>query len=642
MVEDWIRKEIENIENDLKNKGIVKKGLRLGTKSFLEDFLSHYTIEGKKEGTKGRLILKERLPYYFLLFPTGYGKTVTSIALALLMNKYYFSNFDRLIHVAPTKTLIDDIFDTAKNAGIKGGIQYELASREFKDPYFISDFVVTTYDSFSLNLYKAVISEPKSEYGHYELPRGAIFSSLIHFDEYHLLWFSNDSYEHEERTEYNRGWTTFYTSVEQLVKKNVPIIFSTATPSKIMLDELKETLESLGNEVKIFKVVDVNDNSSYTANDKNYTIIKDYLYKPLIKQVLKKQSSESDNELVEVLEEALNEWKSYGYTRKPKVAIVTNTVSKAIETYKIIKESPNFKDYKNDVYLLHSMMTKEDRKCIENRVEGSNGYILVATPVIEVGVNYLDADIMITELSELPSLVQRVGRLIRNPRDGKEPPKYEGLLYIIDTGNYGPYNESNVNELSEKLCKEDKDKCEVSINLKYPGENGYGKLVDEIYNKNVVKVDTKLRYMLRTLDENPLLSKPDLRRVLDEYCSLIREGTLVTVTVCRSNDNEKMSFEYIVNESFTIRANTLFKLYDLCKNDKIEGIFMVTNKYRNMEFQVKGSSLLKRALCKDNKQRSENELCSRLSQFIEYESGESYELFSLCISENVYKKLWGE
>lgn len=110
-----------------------------------------------------------------------------------------------------------------------------------------------------------------------------------------------------------------------------------------------------------------------------------------------------------------------------KTLVIVNTVKKADELYQELKNAGK------NVHLIHSRFTRDDRKQKEDDIyEFSNSNesaIWIGTQVVEASLD-IDFDLLITELSELSGLFQRMGRCYRKRN-------YEGKLpnvYVFDGG----------------------------------------------------------------------------------------------------------------------------------------------------------------------------------------------------------------
>ncbi|AHC52232.1 RNA helicase [Sulfolobus acidocaldarius SUSAZ] len=436
---------------------------------------------------------------FILNFPTGYGKTTLSLTLAKYLKENVTTTFSRIIHVVPTKTLIWDIEEKAREAQLSYGVQYSFAPSETKTPNFLADFVITTYDSFLMNLFKGSVGEPFSVHGHYDIPRFSIFTSIVHFDEYHLMREGN-------------SWASLLASVSVLARHGVNMILSSASSSKAIDSEIVKNIAKWGKEVVKIEVVrnfgdaekkyncreigergeeekdEIREYECDLDNDINFTLVeiadKEFRtpYVPI--EVIKKEK----------LEEIVNAHKD------EKILIVMNTVDGAIEVYEKLKQKYE------DVSLIHSRFKEKDKR--------GKGFkrIVVATQVIEVGVN-LDYDVLITEQAPIFSLVQRAGRILRN-REG------EGRIYIIEDDKYYPYSKEEV----ERTMNEIKGKNGI-ICFKHPygcgNAEGYSEIIERVYN--TVPFDYKQRELydkLTHLDFNFFSTKQQLKEILSDYCSL--------------------------------------------------------------------------------------------------------------------------
>lgn len=100
-----------------------------------------------------------------------------------------------------------------------------------------------------------------------------------------------------------------------------------------------------------------------------------------------------------------------------KILVICNTIKKAQEMYDKIKEEVE----ENNVHIFHTRFTKNDRAKKENSIintgkdSGDNNQIWVTTSVVEASLD-IDFDYLFTELQDLNSLFQRMGRCNRKGR----------------------------------------------------------------------------------------------------------------------------------------------------------------------------------------------------------------------------------
>jgi len=127
-----------------------------------------------------------------------------------------------------------------------------------------------------------------------------------------------------------------------------------------------------------------------------------------------------------------------------RVMCVVNTVKRCQRVTKaLLKQFKANVDEPGPVRCFHSRFKLEHRRARQNAVVEEfkrrsgerpvpgNGRILVTTQVCEMSLD-LDADVLITELAPIPSLIQRMGRCCRNLETGRPP----GEVYIYPPEGY--------------------------------------------------------------------------------------------------------------------------------------------------------------------------------------------------------------
>ena len=123
------------------------------------------------------------------------------------------------------------------------------------------------------------------------------------------------------------------------------------------------------------------------------------------------------------------------YYHNNKVLVVVNTVAKAQQLYQELKTSHP----EENIHIIHSHFIKRDRKQLENQIEAftksnhkNEPGIWIGTQVVEASLD-IDFDILLTELSELNGLFQRMGRVYR--RRNFKPTSTHLYNVIIYYGN---------------------------------------------------------------------------------------------------------------------------------------------------------------------------------------------------------------
>ena len=135
---------------------------------------------------------------------------------------------------------------------------------------------------------------------------------------------------------------------------------------------------------------------------------------------------------IKVLNEEINIERILEQYNDNKVLVVCNTVKRAQEIYKGLAEVLG--GNRKDLNLLHSRFLKKDRAVKEESIltmgarESAETGIWIGTQIVEASLD-IDFDVLLTELSDLNGLFQRMGRCYRNRELDKE---YN--CYVFDGG----------------------------------------------------------------------------------------------------------------------------------------------------------------------------------------------------------------
>ena len=116
--------------------------------------------------------------------------------------------------------------------------------------------------------------------------------------------------------------------------------------------------------------------------------------------------------------------------------VVVNRVDRAQE---IFKELLSLGRTEKDTAVLHSRFRENDRKALMELLDEKEDRIIVATQVVEAGVD-VSAHTLITELAPWPSLVQRFGRCNRRGEYNKD--NDHAVIFWIDIDS--SYEENNL------------------------------------------------------------------------------------------------------------------------------------------------------------------------------------------------------
>ena len=131
---------------------------------------------------------------------------------------------------------------------------------------------------------------------------------------------------------------------------------------------------------------------------------------------------------------------------------ICNTVRRAQELYRELRDSDLAKEKGIDVLLLHSRFLQEDRQEIEQRIkilfgrDNSEGSVIaIATQTIEVGVD-ITSETLHTELAPASALIQRAGRCARYAGE-------QGEVIVYPVENLFPYGTDSENSAWGKEMK---------------------------------------------------------------------------------------------------------------------------------------------------------------------------------------------
>ena len=201
--------------------------------------------------------------------------------------------------------------------------------------------------------------------------------------------------------------------------------------------------------------------------------------------------------------------------QKNKILVICNTVKEAQRVYTELKEKISDKKLIN---LFHSKFIKRDRTIKENEIlklgnkNNKDFGIWIATQVVEASLD-IDFDILITELSDLSGLFQRMGRCYRNRPllddetncfvfTGDEKIKNTGVGFVVDKDIYTKSKDLILEKIDGNLFEEEK--------MKY---------VSELYTTENLKETKYYKKVLDTLEYLDLVSpyEKDKQEVKKEF-----------------------------------------------------------------------------------------------------------------------------
>lgn len=323
--------------------------------------------------------------------PTGSGKTEAALAPIILARDQSHPTFPlKTIFASPMKTLAKSIHSRAQELTAPLRLDVRLHTGEDQGaPLLEGDIVVTTIDQLISNYAHIPLSMSS---GRANIGAGAVISSYVVFDEFHLL-------------DPKRAFQTALLMIEQL-QNITPFLLMTATMSTEMVSQLAAHCKAI-------------------------------IVEPTPTELAAMPSQQKTRYIVRVNNVLTAE--AVAQTHKHRSLAICNTVSRAQALYASLNHlkdvgDPNLKLAR--IELIHSQFMPSDRAKKEDQLEkwmgkkigmgkdSSENIILVATQAIEVGIN-ISCEHLHTELSPANSLLQRAGRCARFAGE-------VGTVYVYD------------------------------------------------------------------------------------------------------------------------------------------------------------------------------------------------------------------
>lgn len=335
-----------------------------------------------------------------LIAPTGSGKTEFS---------YVWSNGEKTFYTLPIRSAVNQIFKRSKELfdEERTGLLHSDA-----DVYLIGDGNETeNLESYSLSRqlsYPFIVSTGDQ-----------FFPYALRPPSYERIYatFSYSRLVIDEVQAYDpKAAAIIVKYLQDIHKMGGKFLLITATLPSFIKEELNKRIKQNNEVSPDFELVD------YYEKNETYAQIKKHKLAFIREENKEKDFQFSDRLIKDIVAKAKE-------NDGQRVLVVVNSVNLAIDIYNKIKKLVE-KEIDFYLELLHSRLTFEKRQEKEKRIEEefSNPKpenekipkIVVATQVVEASLN-LDADILITELAPVDSLIQRMGRVLR--RYKTESPK---------------------------------------------------------------------------------------------------------------------------------------------------------------------------------------------------------------------------
>jgi|GEM_PF-405812 len=375
--------------------------------------------------------------------PTGYGKTETALLWVSanidriqLKNKVISPN--RIFYILPYKVSINAMYERLRSRYFKGEELIGLLHSSSHYYLYVSGLdykkLITLYRKIYTPIKVATPFQIMKAFfgvGFYEMQLSELAKSLLIFDEVH-------AYE-------TNIIGIILGMLEMLTKQfNAKVLVMSATIPSFLDELLKVVLKPC--ELK----VESNELDKFTRHRIRFI----------------------DGNILDIIEEIEQKDNNFAldeYTLEKPVLVACNTVDRAIEVYKMLKER-GFK-----VLLIHGRFTYGDRERLERELKTNlkNYDFIVATQVIEVSLD-ISFNSAITEPAPLDALIQRFGRV---NRQGWKTGKIKDVFILSEGSDKDKfvYDETLVkrtckvlNELDGELLKESRVQ----------------KLIDDVYDSD--------------------------------------------------------------------------------------------------------------------------------------------------------------
>lgn len=466
-------------------------------------------------------LLEDGVNLIVLEAPTGCGKTE---AVSVPFMSYLLKGiplWSSLMFALPTRSLAYSMRERLSSSLVSLRSRWITVTIDhgelcFRRPFLEGDVTVTTYDTLLYTFYGY------RSFGHHLLlPIGKIATSLIVMDEAQLL---QDTFWY--------AMSLLPAHVYSLLSFGAQVIVMTATMPPPLREELLEGIPKLNRKLRVCEVRAL-----------------DAPLRGEIEVEFRRGSLPSDELGLKLLMDEV-----LGDSNAPTL-IVLNKVSKAVEVYMNLKRLLEKGAIPTDlrIKLIHSRLRRGFRRNIEEFLEreGRRGapLILVSTQVVEAGLDY-DFSVLITELSPVDSLIQRVGRVARKP--GKEG---KAIIYLDFKASEGVYPREIVEKTEEAIEGDEEElskaPSDIESSLYFMGEVYTKPLIEGLQSmvkRQIVEVRSLIKGFHRqlvgrlrseSLREHLLRLGMEIKCWLadDRHLRLILNGETVKVSAEEFKDN---------------------------------------------------------------------------------------------------------
>ncbi len=384
-----------------------KKGWNKKPKKKLDQLKNEAYFQGLQNVDKK---FKPNQHLYSITLPTGMGKTITSLALALKIKKLLRKQNPRIIITIPFTSIIDQNYEVFNDIFFNASSDILLKHHHLAEPTYktsqedevknaeISQFLIETWQSEIIvttfvQLLESIFTNRKNKL----LKLTNLTNSIILLDEVQQI---NHEY-----------WELIRASFKTLAEKyNCYFILMSAT-QPLIFEPDKEIIELIPNYKKYFNFF----NRTKIVNKTNQIISLDEFCAEIVNHHEKNPTKD--------------------------ILVILNTRQSTLECFKKVSESIH-KDNAN-LFFLTTLITPFERKKIINKIKNKKSItpnIIISTQLIEAGVD-ISVHTVFRALAPMDSIIQAAGRANRYGESKQESNIYVYKISEIEKATnmlYGP------------------------------------------------------------------------------------------------------------------------------------------------------------------------------------------------------------
>ncbi len=465
---------------------------------------------------------------------TGSGKTETALLYA---EKIIEKTGGHIIYVLNNNTSIEAMYNRLSKIYGENCVTiltsktfYNLLSSLYNSDISIKE--IKSYESLIKKMYYPIklttqYQLEKILYGFkdYAMILTELENSVIIFDEYHLNLTTPTSQKEKQKLD------DFTRLFKLLLNKqlNTSLILMSATHNK----QLNKYFDYVITDTKNTIITHIIEHSNSTFDD--IEIVKENSDYYLI----------MDNKKIKL---------------KPPVLIITNSIRDAINVY--IKIPTNKK------ILLHSLFKNKDKQTKISELTNISRYdFIITTQIIEVSVD-INAKTLITEVSPLPSFIQRLGRVNRK----KEEVNKTNVI-LLENRSYKPYSKQEINTTKE-----------IIKGVKYVTDCVIDELVNEYYN-NFIEINK----IIENVESDDITKYEFIENRVEYYTQFDSIDVILYDDYEKylefKNTDKKRALKYLLDNIITIRYYHLEKIRDsIVSINKKLGLIIINDIEYNSEY----------------------------------------------------------